>query len=56
MGGSVLLVDTKNSYNERKLISMIWNVHYMWIYVAKSSFNTYHHYKVLVLRGIDVAA
>ena len=47
---SLLLIDTKNSFNEINQIIMLWTVHHLWPSGDCFVFNFYHHHSLLVLQ------
>ena len=51
VGYGVLLLDTWNAFNDINQTAMLWNVQHTWSAGTGFGFNTYQHWKVLVLRG-----
>eukprot|EP00957_Ditylum_brightwellii_P099873 7610608-Ditylum_brightwellii.AAC.1 len=47
----ILLVGVRNMLNELKCMPLLWRVHHIWPSAAWYLFKTYHHWKMLVLRG-----
>eukprot|EP00957_Ditylum_brightwellii_P162016 12334908-Ditylum_brightwellii.AAC.1 len=49
----ILLVDTCNAFNKVNRRAMLWNVQHSWAAGSRFAFNTYCHWRKLVLRGHD---
>eukprot|EP00957_Ditylum_brightwellii_P140455 10701302-Ditylum_brightwellii.AAC.1 len=49
----ILLVDAKNAFNQINRQVMLWEVQHLWAAGSRFAFNTYHHWRKLVLRGQD---
>eukprot|EP00957_Ditylum_brightwellii_P119106 9084361-Ditylum_brightwellii.AAC.1 len=47
----ILLVDVRNAFNEINCRAMLWSVRHLWAPAARFAFNTYRHWRKLVLRG-----
>eukprot|EP00957_Ditylum_brightwellii_P097417 7419688-Ditylum_brightwellii.AAC.1 len=50
-GWGILLVDARNAFNEVNRRAMLWNVRHSWASGARFAFNTYRHWRKLVLCG-----
>eukprot|EP00957_Ditylum_brightwellii_P133176 10153999-Ditylum_brightwellii.AAC.1 len=49
----VLLVDAKNAFKQINHRVMLWDVQHLWSVGSRFTFNTYQHWRKLVLRGQD---
>eukprot|EP00957_Ditylum_brightwellii_P091720 6983774-Ditylum_brightwellii.AAC.1 len=50
-GWGILLVDARNVFNELNRMTMLWHVKHVWPSSCRYAFNTYRHWKILVVRG-----
>eukprot|EP00957_Ditylum_brightwellii_P017209 1297488-Ditylum_brightwellii.AAC.1 len=50
-GWGILLVDARNAFNKVNRRAMLWNVRHSWASGAQFAFNTYRHWRKLVLCG-----
>ena len=46
-----LLIDAQNAFNEENRTSMMWSVRHKWPSGAQFTFNYYHHWVTLLIRG-----
>eukprot|EP00957_Ditylum_brightwellii_P064722 4912222-Ditylum_brightwellii.AAC.1 len=49
----VLLVDAKDAFNQINCRVMLWDVQHLWSVGSRFAFNTYQHWRKLVLQGQD---
>eukprot|EP00957_Ditylum_brightwellii_P027730 2096251-Ditylum_brightwellii.AAC.1 len=47
----ILLVDARNTLNKLNRMTMLWHVRHIWPAGSQYSFNTYQHWKILVVCG-----
>eukprot|EP00957_Ditylum_brightwellii_P044177 3351839-Ditylum_brightwellii.AAC.1 len=49
----ILLVHARNAFNEINRRAMLWSICHLWPATAMFAFNTYRHWRKLVLRSHD---
>jgi hypothetical protein len=49
----ILIIDARNAFNEQNRTVMLWVVRHEWPSGARFTFNCYHHWCTLVIRGKD---
>jgi hypothetical protein len=50
-----LLIDASNTFNKLNQTAILWHVRHEWPSGACYTFNCYHHWSTLVIRGVDGA-